>query len=73
MKTLELEKRIQKHDEKIKAHMESKSILQKEKEELLKKIESVDAKILSTEKNLEYHTGKKKAYEKVLTILDSDK
>lgn len=60
-----LSEKVAKHEEKLKAHKESEVILELERKELQEKLESVEAKILSTVKNIEYHTAKVKTYKKV--------
>lgn len=65
----DLNVKINKHEEKLKAHKESEAILQLEKKELLDKLEMLDSKILSTVKGIEYHTGKLKAYQKVSDMI----
>lgn len=72
----ELQKKVQKHEEKLKAHHESKAILISECEYLkekndLEKLDRTGEKLLSTLKNIEYHNGKKSAYEKVLAMIEA--
>lgn len=71
-----LEKKVEKHKEKSKAHLSSKDILKAEYEHLkststdIDKIESVERKLLSTVKNIEYHQGSYKTYQKVIDMIN---
>lgn len=60
-----LSEKVTKHEEKLKAHKESEAILELERKALEEKLERVESKILSTVKNIEYHTAKVKTYKKV--------
>lgn len=62
--------KVEKHKEKIKLHEESKKILELHRAEVKQKLENLDSKILSSTKNIEYHTGKMKAYESVSSMLN---
>lgn len=68
-----LEEKVKKHKEKLKAHKESEEILRAEYENLKEnndeKQERVGDKLLSTVKNIEYHTGKYKAYNKAVAMI----
>lgn len=67
------EEKLEKHEGKLKAHQESERILRAEYEDLKKnnseKQERVGEKLLSTVKNIEYHTAKYKTYKKVIEML----
>lgn len=64
-----LSEKVVKHEEKLKAHKESEIILELERKELQDKLERVEGKILSTVKNIEYHTAKLKTYKKVQDLI----
>lgn len=65
--------KLEKHEGKLKAHKESEIILKAEYDELKNnksdKQERVGEKLLSTIKNIEYHTAKYKTYKKVIIAL----
>lgn len=65
-----LNEKVEKHKEKRTQHEESRKILEIQREELKRKLESIDSKILSSTNNVEYHTGKMKAYEAISSMLD---
>lgn len=69
-----LEEKVDKHEEKLRAHKESKVILQREQDSLVdkncEKHERMGDKLLSTIKNIEYHTATSKTYKKVIAKLE---
>lgn len=71
-----LKGKLEKHEGKLKAHLESERILEKEYEERKKngsdKEERVGKKLLSTIKNIEYHTAKVKTYKSVIAMLEKN-
>lgn len=68
-----LEEKIEKHESKLKAHVESEAILQTEQDTIedknCEKYERLGEKLLSTIKNIEYHTATSKSYQKVIAML----
>ena len=71
-----LKAKVEKHKEKCEAHLSSESILKAEYEHLkatstdTARIESVQNKLLSTVKNIEYHQGSYKTYQKVIDMIE---
>ena len=61
--------KVEKHKEKLRLHEDSKRILEIQRAEMKQKLENIDSKILSSTKNIEYHTGKMKAYESISSML----
>lgn len=72
-----LKGKLEKHDGKLKAHLESERILESEygehKKNKSEKQERVGEKLLSTVKNIEYHTAKVKTYKSVIEMLEKIK
>ena len=67
--------KIDKHEGKLKAHKETEAILRADYEDLkerdFEKSKRVGEKLLSTIKNIEYHTAKYKTYKKVVEALEA--
>ena len=61
--------KVEKHKEKLRLHEDSKKILEIQRAEMKQKLENIDSKILSSTKNIEYHTGKMKEYEYITDML----
>lgn len=72
----ELKVKVKKHEEKLAAHKQSESILAAEynyqKELDKEKAEIIYGKLLSTVKNIEYHTASAKTYGKVIVMLENE-
>ena len=65
-----IKEKVEKHKEKLIQHEDAKKVLEIQREEMKQKLESIDSKILSSTKNIEYHTGKMKAYEGIASMLN---
>lgn len=69
-----LKEKIEKHKTKCAAHEESLVILKDQlnefaEEGLDEKVDSYFQKVVSTERNIEYHQGSYKTYQKVLNMI----
>ena len=70
MLKVKLEDKVKKHKEKLQAHKDSKLILDQNLAKAKEEYEYALEKVASTERNIEYHTGKLKAYQEAARLLN---